>query len=49
LLHDPRPSLLKRLSGSKQPFQLALGSLPEVEEVALTKLNPVAIALTGEE
>ncbi|OUL22080.1 cation:proton antiporter [Nostoc sp. 106C] len=38
LLHDPRPNLLKRLSGSSQSTPLALEKLPEVEEVPLAKL-----------
>ncbi len=39
LLHDPRPNLLKRLSGSNQSTRLALEKLPEVEEVPLDKLS----------
>jgi NhaP-type Na+/H+ or K+/H+ antiporter len=39
LLHDPRPNLLKRLSGSSQSTRLALETLPEVEEVPLAKLS----------
>lgn len=35
LLHDPRPKLLKRLSGSNQASRLALEKLPEVEEVPI--------------
>jgi hypothetical protein len=35
LLHDLRPKLLKRLSGSSQASRLALEKLPEVEEVPL--------------
>ncbi|OUL28691.1 sodium:proton antiporter [Nostoc sp. T09] len=38
LLHDPRPNLLKRLSGGSQSTPLALEKLPEVEEVPLAKL-----------
>ncbi|GAA6621749.1 cation:proton antiporter [Scytonema sp. NUACC26] len=38
LLHDPRPSLLKRLSGSNQSTRLSLEKLSEVEEIPLTKL-----------
>jgi len=34
LLHDPRPNLLKRLSGASQSTPLVLETLPEVEEVA---------------
>ncbi|MFM7577423.1 MAG: cation:proton antiporter, partial [Microcystaceae cyanobacterium] len=35
LLHDPRPTLLKRLSGAKPSTRLVLGGLLEVEEVNL--------------
>jgi NhaP-type Na+/H+ or K+/H+ antiporter len=44
LLHDPRPKLLKRLSGGKQPKRLAMEKLPQVEDipVALTPIPPVA-------
>lgn len=35
LLHDPRPTLLKRLSGAKPSTRLVLGGLLEVEEVTL--------------
>ncbi|GAB4236606.1 MAG: sodium:proton antiporter [Stanieria sp.] len=35
LLHDPRPKLLKRLSGGNQSSRLALEKLPEVEEVPI--------------
>ena len=35
LLHDPRPTLLKRLSGDKPSTRLVLGGLLEVEEVTL--------------
>jgi NhaP-type Na+/H+ or K+/H+ antiporter len=35
LLHDPRPSLLKRLSGENQSSRLVLEKLPEVEEVPI--------------
>jgi len=35
LLHDPRPSLLKRLSGASQSTRLTLEKLPEVEEIPL--------------
>ena len=35
LLHDPRPKLLKRLSGSVQSSRLVLEKLPEVEEVPI--------------
>jgi NhaP-type Na+/H+ or K+/H+ antiporter len=36
LLHDPRPKLLKRLSGASPSSRLALESLPEVEEVPIS-------------
>jgi len=39
LLHDPRPNLLKRLSGSSQSTRLSLETLPEVEELPLEKLS----------
>jgi Trk K+ transport system NAD-binding subunit len=35
LLHDPRPSLLKRLSGASQSTPLSLEELPEIEEVPI--------------
>ncbi|MEM9541159.1 MAG: cation:proton antiporter [Cyanobacteria bacterium P01_E01_bin.42] len=35
LLHDPRPKLLKRLSGGTSSSRLALEKLPEVEEIPL--------------
>ncbi|MEA5568339.1 cation:proton antiporter [Anabaena sp. UHCC 0399] len=38
LLHDPRPNLLKRLSGASQSTPLVLEKLPELEELPLTKL-----------
>jgi NhaP-type Na+/H+ or K+/H+ antiporter len=39
LLHDPRPNLLKRLSGGSQSTRLSLETLPEVEELPLEKLS----------
>ncbi len=46
LLHDPRPKLLKRLSGGSSSSRLALETLPEVEEVPLESLgNPAAIEM----
>jgi NhaP-type Na+/H+ or K+/H+ antiporter len=36
LLHDPRPQLLKRLSGGSPSSRLALERLPEVEEVPIS-------------
>jgi NhaP-type Na+/H+ or K+/H+ antiporter len=38
LLHDPRPNLLKRLSGGSKSTRLPLEKLAEVEEVPLAKL-----------
>ncbi|MEC4983301.1 MAG: cation:proton antiporter [Oscillatoria sp. PMC 1068.18] len=35
ILHDPRPKLLKRLSGGSSSSRLALEKLPEVEEVPI--------------
>ena len=35
LLHDPRPILLKRLSGASQSTRLSVEKLPEVEEVPI--------------
>ena len=35
LLHDPKPKLLKRLSGGTQPARLTLETLPAVEEVPM--------------
>jgi NhaP-type Na+/H+ or K+/H+ antiporter len=40
LLHDPRPQLLKRLSGGRQASRLALEKLPKVEEI------PIAAAIS---
>ncbi len=39
LLHDPRPKLLKRLSGGNSSSRLTLETLPEVEEVPLDSLS----------
>ena len=39
LLHDPRPKLLKRLSGGNQSSRLLLEKLPEVEEIPLAALT----------
>ncbi len=36
LLHDPRPQLLKRLSGSSKAQCLSLEKLPQVEEIPIT-------------
>ncbi|WP_427161378.1 cation:proton antiporter [Aliinostoc sp. HNIBRCY26] len=38
LLHDPRPNLLKRLSGASQSTPLVLEKLPELEEVPWVKV-----------
>ena len=40
LIHDPRPKLLKRLSGGNQSSRLLLEQLPEVEEL------PIAAPIT---
>ena len=40
LLHDPRPLLLKRLSGERPSSRLTIEKLPEVEEVPITLLTP---------
>ena len=42
LLHDPRPQLLKRLSGGTQSTRLSLENLPEVEEVSLAKFSQLS-------
>jgi NhaP-type Na+/H+ or K+/H+ antiporter len=39
LIHDPRPKLLKRLSGGYQTSPLALDKLPEVEEIPVSIPN----------
>jgi len=38
LLHDPRPNLLKRLSGASQSTPLVLEKLPELEDTPLVKV-----------
>lgn len=40
LIHDPRPKLLKRLSGGNQSSRLLLEKLPEVEEISLPEPIP---------
>ncbi len=40
LIHDPRPKLLKRLSGGNQSSRLLLEKLPEVEEIPLPEPTP---------
>ncbi|WP_193196280.1 cation:proton antiporter [Nostoc sp. MG11] len=42
LLYDPRPKLLKRLSGATQSTRLSLEKLPEVEEVTLAQLSQLS-------
>ena len=42
LIHDPRPKLLKRLSGGNQSSRLLLEKLPEVEEIPLPEPTPQA-------
>jgi NhaP-type Na+/H+ or K+/H+ antiporter len=42
LLHDPRPHLLKRLSGARASIPLSLEKLPEVEEIPLAKLSQLS-------
>lgn len=36
LLHDPRPNLLKRLSGATSSSPLTLEKLPEIEEISIS-------------
>ena len=40
LIHDPRPKLLKRLSGGNQSSRLLLEKLPEVEEIPVASSMP---------
>ena len=49
LIHDPRPKLLKRLSGGNQSSRLLLEKLPEVEEISLTAPIPQMPSETIEE
>ncbi|MER3589174.1 MAG: sodium:proton antiporter, partial [Mastigocladus sp. ERB_26_1] len=42
LLHDPRPKLLKRLSGGRDSNRLSLEKLPEVEEIPIAKLSQLS-------
>jgi NhaP-type Na+/H+ or K+/H+ antiporter len=49
LIHDPRPKLLKRLSGGNQSSRLLLERLPEVEEIPLPALFPQMSSETIEE
>ncbi|MGH8000567.1 MAG: NAD-binding protein, partial [Brasilonema sp.] len=46
LLHDPRPHLLKRLSGGSQSTRLALEKLPKVEEIPLAKFPQLSTSDT---
>lgn len=49
LLHDPRPKLLKRLSGASPSSRLALEKLPEVEEVPISApISGMAIGSKGQ-
>jgi NhaP-type Na+/H+ or K+/H+ antiporter len=41
LLHDPRPKLLKRLSGATRYSRLALDKLPEVEEIPIPNATAI--------
>lgn len=41
LLHDPRPKLLKRLSGASQASRFALDNLPEMQEIPVSVSNPL--------
>ena len=43
LLHDPRPELLKRLSGGNQSTRLPLEKLPQLEEVPMAKLAQLSM------
>jgi NhaP-type Na+/H+ or K+/H+ antiporter len=47
LLHDPRPSLLKRLSGATQSTPLSLEKLSEVEDLALVQLTQLSASESG--
>ncbi len=47
LLHDPRPQLLKRLSGGNQSSRLALEKLQEVEEIPLAPITEPATSSTA--
>lgn len=49
LIHDPRPKLLKRLSGGNQSTRLVLEKLPEVEEIPLAAPMPQVTSETIEE
>lgn len=49
LIHDPRPKLLKRLSGGNQSSRLVLEKLPEVEEIPLATPVPQVSSETIEE
>ena len=47
LLHDPRPILLKRLSGASQSTRLSVEKLPEVEEVPIPAASLDRLATSG--
>ena len=49
LIHDPRPKLLKRLSGENQSSRLLLERLPEIEEIPLAASTPQPSPETIEE
>lgn len=49
LIHDPRPKLLKRLSGGNQASRLILEKLPEVEKIPLAAPIPQTSAQAIEE
>jgi NhaP-type Na+/H+ or K+/H+ antiporter len=49
LIHDPRPKLLKRLSGANQASRLILEKLPEVEKIPLAAPIPQTSAQAIEE
>ena len=49
LVHDPRPKLLKRLSGGNQSSRLLLEKLPEVEEIPLAAPTSETSSKTIEE
>jgi hypothetical protein len=48
LLHDPKPKLLKLLSGSSQP-RLILETLPEVENIPVTASSNIATEIAPQQ
>ncbi len=48
LLHDPKPKLLKLLSGSSQP-RLILETLPEVENIPVTASSKIATGIAPQQ